>query len=218
MIPETVVYKIYTLLMFLCCAGSQDQSDVKDSSYILSPMEQHRRREFPAKTNIETLRMSVMKDSSCAGSESIPENQLFLLGTASPLILKIVTKHRKGSFGTGAVDTLELRSEQLMLSMLLPMLRSDSVVLNLGCDNPDLIKQLCEACRMMVWTPLGLCRPQLCLENLKVSDSFDSFNKFDTLGLFDDMDKRPCFTTNPKTQAIDVLIACFMSKNENKGS
>ena len=204
--------------MFLCCADSQDQSDVKDSSYILSPMEMQKGRQFSAKTNIQSLQMSVMKDSSCAGSESIPENQLYLLGTASPLVIKIITKHRKGSFGTGAVDTLELRSEQLMLSILLPVLRSDSVVLNLGCDNPDLIRQLCEACKMMVWSPLGQCQAQPRLENLKVSDSFDSFNKFDTLGLFDDMDKRPCFTTNPKTQAIEVLIASFLDKNENKGS
>ena len=166
------------------------------------------------------LHISMMGQPSRAGLESIPDNELFLVGLSSPLFLKVTTKTRKASFGNGSADSNNLTCEQLLLSIMLSVVRCDTIILNVGFDHSDLIDQLCDRCKMMVWTPQGgnsmRCSPTPKLDNLKISKSFDSFNKFDTLGLFDEFGKRLEFTLNPRTKTIDYFMLSFYDKNENK--
>ena len=171
------------------------------------------------KKTVHHLHLSLNQDlMSTTTSESIPENELYLLGKEMPVFVKMKTRNRKKSYCTSSDSRNILACEELITSILENRVTKQELVLNVGYDNHQLILKLSQKAKMMVWVSEFCNYPAVKAPNLKKIKEVDSYNRLEVLSLFDSLDVKPIFTMNPQTQTIDYMIFQAFDKYINKST
>lgn len=196
----------------LCCdAAPPEPPTPQELLSARSPQQDHRKK------TIHHLHLSLNSDLlSRKTYESIPDNELYLLGKEMPVFVKVKTRNRKKSYCTSSGSKNVLACEELIASILDNRVSKDEVVLNIGYDSPFLIQSLCSKAKMVCWVSEFSNCPSIKAVNLKHVKGVDNYSRIETLALFDSMDTKPVFTMKPQTQTIDYLIFVAFDKYIHK--